>query len=53
MQTKLLIATLAALADTGRAAIKNSDDTDVTRQVHREQTLEFIRNMANCDVAID
>jgi hypothetical protein len=51
MQTKLLIASLAALTDLGRAA--EQLDNGVTREVHREATLDFIRHMVNCDVQID
>jgi len=46
-----LIASLAALTDLGRAA--EQLDNGVTREVHREATLDFIRHMVNCDVQID
>jgi hypothetical protein len=35
MQTKLLIASLAALTDLGRAADNLTSDDGVTREVHR------------------
>lgn len=53
MQTKLLIASLAALTDLGRAADNLTSDDGVTREVRREDTLDFIRHMVNCDVQID
>jgi hypothetical protein len=47
MQTKLLIASLAALGDIARA------ESDAVREVARADTLSFIAELAHCHVTVE